>query len=291
MREQIVLASSSMTELEAREATEKIRSGLESVRVELYAIYTREGWLALGYESFNSWAVGEFDIHYSYLHRQKNTALLEEALGIEIGSMRESHLRPLIEVLPSEDERVEAYRLLGGQENKAEAYRLAAYEVYLQRHAPTILLGRYEAGLLSLADAYGIAKLVKDNQPLPAIVNLLSLCSDINLAEALLILSKKGGEVWQEILASRTVPAYPDPIAIDKATSATLKAWLDTSSAEHRAVHVEENRDKYDKRSQVTGEIISLVRQFVAGKYNNDEEGSLLAWERIVELINNLDEL
>ncbi len=51
--------ASDMTELEAREAVEDIKRGINTVRARIYDLDRRKGWKALGYRSFTACCINK----------------------------------------------------------------------------------------------------------------------------------------------------------------------------------------------------------------------------------------
>lgn len=88
---------------EARRCVEAINSHIANIRSLLWELYTRKGWLALGYSSWRKCVTSEFDQSQAYLYRQLQAAEIEQEISPigEIGKIPESHIRPLVQ-LPSE---------------------------------------------------------------------------------------------------------------------------------------------------------------------------------------------
>ena len=70
-------------------------------------MYEREGWKALGYDSWRACVASEFKQSQAYLYRQLEAAQTERAIS-PIGEKQipESHLRPLTHLEPSEQKEV-----------------------------------------------------------------------------------------------------------------------------------------------------------------------------------------
>lgn len=107
-----------MTAAEARTAAEAIKAHLNTAneriaaaRMLLLDLYEREGWRALGYDSWRSCAVEEFSQSQSYLYRQLDAAKTERLLlpsGVDFAngetSIPESHLRELAPLAAADPE-------------------------------------------------------------------------------------------------------------------------------------------------------------------------------------------
>jgi hypothetical protein len=90
---------------EARATIAEIKGHLESARVKLLDLEEREGWRALGYESWRACAAAEFGQSQAYLYRQLSAAKIERDLDSPIGEISESHLRPLSKLDTTEERR------------------------------------------------------------------------------------------------------------------------------------------------------------------------------------------
>lgn len=89
-----------MTAEEAKQATDRVKEGLENVRALLLDIYEREGWRALGYESFVAYAETEFSASKSQAYRLLDAARLDAILSpIGETGLPEGHLRELRTVI------------------------------------------------------------------------------------------------------------------------------------------------------------------------------------------------
>lgn len=86
-----------MTRDEAADATERCREHLAQARMLLMEIKARQGWRALGYESWAAYVARELGISLSQAYRQITAGELELVIAPD-GSLRripERHLRPL----------------------------------------------------------------------------------------------------------------------------------------------------------------------------------------------------
>jgi len=69
-----------MTEEEARKRVISINSGMNNVRFLLLDFYEREGWRALGYESWRECVTAEFGQSKTHLYRQLEAAQIESRI-------------------------------------------------------------------------------------------------------------------------------------------------------------------------------------------------------------------
>jgi hypothetical protein len=253
-------------ELEEAEAiTARIRDSVDNIRSMLLKVYTRNGWQVMGYASFHEYLTEEFkDHHHSYLRRHTHAALLEQSLdsdGHLVGTHPESHLRPLLELLDDDEQRMRAYWMVSEftEEPTASVYYRAAKTVYMEDNGNDVLVARMSNGDLSINAAYDIQKVLETHHDSdPAFDTIASLCSDVELVKILASMNKRS-ETWEEIRASLCVGSFPDPTPLEKATSATLIAWRDVASAEQRAVWVAENEERYDARRFALNDMVNLL--------------------------------
>lgn len=85
-----------MTEVEARQCIEAIKSYAIGLRKLLVELEDRRGWEVLGYASITACMVAEFDNSKPVLIRELKVGRIEEHyLQVPIGTYRESQLRPL----------------------------------------------------------------------------------------------------------------------------------------------------------------------------------------------------
>jgi hypothetical protein len=105
-----------MTAEEARGCIEQIHANFQDTREVLLELWERDGWEALGYDSWRACATKEFKGKQAYLYYQLAAAKIERnisttvenATGAKIGTIPERHLRLLAPL--SADQQVEAYR-------------------------------------------------------------------------------------------------------------------------------------------------------------------------------------
>lgn len=99
-----------MTKAEARSIVDQIKSHAESMRKLIYDLHQREGWKALGYESWRECVVTEFEQAQRTLYQQLNAAQVEEVLRHgAIGEIPERQLRPLSPLRDRPDQLREAW--------------------------------------------------------------------------------------------------------------------------------------------------------------------------------------
>ena len=115
---QTIALFSDMTELEARQAVDDIKRGINTVRARIYDLDRRKGWKALGYRSFTACCMEEFpELHERTIRRQLYAAQIEDTLKKELGpdgpkklgEIPEAHLRPLVSVKNDDETLVAAY--------------------------------------------------------------------------------------------------------------------------------------------------------------------------------------
>lgn len=97
-----------MTSREARHCIEAINAHMAGARMLIKDLYDRQGWRALGYASWRECVVAEFEQSQAYLYRQLSAAQVETNISPigEIGTIPESHLRPLSPLEPEEQRTV-----------------------------------------------------------------------------------------------------------------------------------------------------------------------------------------
>lgn len=115
---QTITSAADMTELEARQAVDDIKRGINTVRARIYDLDRRKGWKALGYRSFSACCMEEFpELHERTIRQQLAAAKVETSLkelgaaapSHKIGDIPEKHLRPLVSVKNDEETLVAAY--------------------------------------------------------------------------------------------------------------------------------------------------------------------------------------
>jgi hypothetical protein len=95
---------------EAREAVDQINSNMNNVRYLVLDLYEREGWVALGYQSWRECVATEFKQGQSYLYYQLEAAQIEKNISttVEKEQIPERQLRPLSKLEP--DQQREAWQ-------------------------------------------------------------------------------------------------------------------------------------------------------------------------------------
>lgn len=121
-----------MNEAEARQVVDDIKRGINTVRARIYELDRRKGWKALRYRSFAACCMAEFpELHARTIEKQLGAAEVEANLkklrpngrNFTIGSMPETHLRPLVSVKNDEETLVAAYtkaQEIAKEENKGK---------------------------------------------------------------------------------------------------------------------------------------------------------------------------
>ena len=101
---QAPLPVQTMNAAEARACVESINSSINNARAMLLDLYERQGWKALGYESWRACVVVEFEQSKTHLYRQLQAAEIERTVSPmgEIGQIPERQLRPLAALPPAE---------------------------------------------------------------------------------------------------------------------------------------------------------------------------------------------
>jgi hypothetical protein len=97
MRDEDIAAAPPLTEREARAMTEECRRLLDGARQLLRQLKLRQGWRAMGYDSWASFVSRELGISLSQAYRQVTAGEIEIIISPE-GNLRripERHLRPL----------------------------------------------------------------------------------------------------------------------------------------------------------------------------------------------------
>lgn len=104
-----------MTRDEALDCLRAIKDRLREARQKALELYQREGWKALGYDSFKACAEAEFGNSFQHLYRLKDAALIEKALRespageLLPANVPERHLRVLKAALETPEDRSDAY--------------------------------------------------------------------------------------------------------------------------------------------------------------------------------------
>jgi ParB family chromosome partitioning protein len=98
------IAVAPMTPDEARQCADDIHAGIVSIGRKLLELYEREGWRALGYESWRECAQSEFGFKQSHTYRLLAAAEVERNISPigENQTIPESHLRPLASLPPDQ---------------------------------------------------------------------------------------------------------------------------------------------------------------------------------------------
>lgn len=128
MIETAVIAIPMMTETEARACVERIRTGMESVRSDILDLYEREGWQALGYDSWRACVSVEFGKSQSYVYRLADAARVDQVIspiGENIAPIKESYARELSRIKDDPD----AVRAIWSEINESKGDKVTAADV------------------------------------------------------------------------------------------------------------------------------------------------------------------
>jgi hypothetical protein len=93
-----------LTAIEARQKVNNVKSCLSIARSELLDLRDRDGWRALGYESWEEFGATEFDYSVQYLNRITTADSIQKSLEtiVSEGEIKETHLRPLTSIPENE---------------------------------------------------------------------------------------------------------------------------------------------------------------------------------------------
>ena len=286
-----------MTEEEARTCVEQINQNLANVRALLLELHEREGWRALGYDSWSQCVQAEFgDRHRSYLYRQLDAARIEAGSDrIGVGDLPESHLRVIASALRGDNEgaKLAVGRALDEGAETADDFKRAAQEVWVERHLPrqSTLRARCRAGTVSVYDAYHIGGLMDSlDADERQTLMVLDQCTDTELAAMLLRVKDDKPDLWDEIVATVSIPTPGENTPLAHATGSTLDALLDIESAEARARHIERNRDYYDRVRQAERAIIEHARTLVDDMLERDVEMPAVL-QPLADALDELDKI
>jgi|BarGraIncu00222A_1022003.scaffolds.fasta_scaffold48584_1 hypothetical protein len=107
---EIAIVKNNMIYKEARECADRICANMNNVRHLVLELYEREGWTALGYESWRECVVAEFKQGENYLYKQLAAAQAEKNICtiVQKDPIPESQLRPLTRLEP--DQQREAWQ-------------------------------------------------------------------------------------------------------------------------------------------------------------------------------------
>lgn len=100
--------SGPMTEAEARACVDAICKAVDDVRARLLELHERQGWKALGYDSFAACVSAEFGQSKARLYQQLQAARIELSITADpgaVGSIPERVLRPLKQLDTPEEQR------------------------------------------------------------------------------------------------------------------------------------------------------------------------------------------
>jgi hypothetical protein len=113
-----------MTGDEARQCADQIRRGMADVRHLLLDFHEREGWRALGYDTWRECAMAEFGYEQSRVYQLLEAARVERNLAISTTVEKpvpERHLRPLTKLEPTMQHEVWKQAVATAPEGKVTA--------------------------------------------------------------------------------------------------------------------------------------------------------------------------
>ena len=106
----VTIVSTAMSLIEARWCVTEIKQGIISVRERIWELYTREGWQALGYRTWQECKEREFGTSSRHIERLLAAARVERNLPLDTTNwshqIPESHLRPLTSLEPDQQREV-----------------------------------------------------------------------------------------------------------------------------------------------------------------------------------------
>lgn len=154
---EVLPAGPPMSQGEARDLVERIKSGFSSLRADLVRLYEEQGWKALGYRSMRECLMSEFEGHVNSLHRTLQAGLIEKEVSRarDIGVIPERHLLPLA-ALPSAEERREVWEEISqnGGEVTGPAVRAAVDAVKAEKEYPVLSVSGWSAKDVLKAKGY-----------------------------------------------------------------------------------------------------------------------------------------
>jgi phage N-6-adenine-methyltransferase len=122
-----------MDRAEAREKTDQIRSNLTQARRLLLEMYEREGWRALGYGSWREYGQAEFGYSERRIYQLMNAAKVEANVCTNVQNdtpIPESHLRPLTNLEPEQQQEVWQAAQASGERVTAKTVQETRDELY-----------------------------------------------------------------------------------------------------------------------------------------------------------------
>jgi hypothetical protein len=129
IQDESVMIVAPMNEVEARNLTRDIRESLRDARAKVLAVYEREGWRAMDYDSFQAWAMGEFEVSWQQVYNMKAAAEYDAELSL-FSPRGEAYQIPV--------KHATQLRKLDTPEARVRAYQLAEQQASAQgKDAPT----------------------------------------------------------------------------------------------------------------------------------------------------------
>lgn len=290
----IIDQNHSVTKLErAQELHERIINAATDLVTLLAEMYKDDLYAQLGYDSWLDYLreLGNtVDLSYQYLYRLSNagTFLLESGLAPD--TLRESAVRPILEVLSdrkgfTQDDRRRALDIalgMGGESVTAKQAASAAGYVKLSLENP-FLSERIDMGELSIPDALEIhdamSMVPDDYEHGDLLVSILGHTSDSAVAKLFIRVARAHPDLWNEIApeianTGHISTADGRQIEIGKLDTNTLTNYLNSLLSEHG--HRLSYRDMYYQ-------VATLVNEL------NEEIGDTVAnprWRKLVRMAN-----
>lgn len=269
---------------EARRIIDEIRDHLESARNLLYQLYTGEGWLALGYESWRQCVMNEFGRSESQLYRELSAAKVEAMIGLPIGSLPESHIRAVREIYQDEVDTMAVVEEAMAECHSADEFRSYAASRWVEDNiGKTKIAKRLEQGLIGPVVAYRLGAIYQtahvDVKP------FVEVCSDSRVAHRITLIHAVRKDLWEDIATTGSIPLYEN-VPLADATIRDVEAWLGIDNSERRAQHVERNSDHYKEMRELGKELESeaLNLAMLAKPYDK----LALAAEAVIDVLDRM---
>lgn len=151
---------SPMDASEAIGLTRDIRESLRDAREKVLAVYRREGWRAMNYESFQAWAMGEFEVSWQQVYNMKAAAEFDNELSLfsatgQVYQIPVKHATQLRK-LDTPEARVRAYQLAeqqaSAQGKEAPTEKIVEQAVHTVKAEETVFQCPYPVVRQMLAD-------------------------------------------------------------------------------------------------------------------------------------------
>jgi hypothetical protein len=161
IQDESVMIVAPMNEVEARNLTRDIRESLRDARAKVLAVYEREGWRAMDYDSFQAWAMGEFEVSWQQVYNMKAAAEYDAELSL-FSPRGEAYQIPVkhatqLRKLDTPEARVRAYQLAEQQANAqgkdAPTEKIVEQAVHTVKAEETVFQCPYPVVRQMLADS------------------------------------------------------------------------------------------------------------------------------------------